>query len=1073
MGQSIVTIQPSLSSGELSPSLRGRTDLQKERSGTTTCRNFFANYRGGVSSRAGLAYVGTCKQPGTSAPPRDIPFQFSLNQGYVLEFGDLYMRIKTDGAYVTEAPITVFSVSSTGVFTTVGPHGLTTGDWVYDLNNTGFSGLTWIVTVTSGVTFTVKNLFGVSITSATASSGGTISRIYTVAAPYAAVDLPYLKYTQSADVMTLTCVNQETLTEYPPYSLVRNALTNWTFTEETFTADISPPSGLSVQAQSSGVATTWYSYVVTAVDGATGEESVASTPVSVQNNDIAVARGSNILSWNTVPGAASYNVYIAPPTYGVTVPVSSLYGFAGTALGTSFTDTNISADFSRVPPQHRNPFALGEVLYVVPTVAGTNYSQSTIGYSVTTATGTGFSGVPVVSNSGGLSGFVIYNHGEGYLPGDTISFSDSGGGRATGTVTFTSNPTDAQLMTMGGMEIKWSNDTVLSPDTGENFIYAKIEATKELTAQSLANKLNASNILSFSVASYSVSGAVITVTYKTPGAVGNAYTLVATTSPVTVSGATLTGGGTAGSGAAATLTIGPQEDTYPSVAAYFQQRRVYAGSLSQPDTYWMSKPGLYENMDSSTPVSDGDAITGTPWAQQVNGIQWLVPMPGGLVTLTGKGAWQVNGGQEAAITPSNQTAVPQAYNGSSATVPPIVINYDLLYVQSKGSAPRDLAYNFYTNIYTGTDLTVMSNHLFNNYQIVQWAWAEEPYKLLWCVRSDGTLLCLTFLKEQEVYSWTRHDTNGLFVSVCSVTEPPVDSVYVITKRYVQGAWRYYSERMDDRLWENIEDSFCVDSGLTTPMTYPAATLSPSAASGSNIVFSATANVFTSDNIGDIIRVGGGKATIISLTSGSVVRCDITEDIVDVVPNDPNEMPVPALSGEWSISTPITVVSGLNHLNGKEVCILADGSVSPNQVVTSNQITLPYAASKIVVGLPYTCQVQTTNFDVPTAATVQNKRKNISSVGIRVESTRGIQVGADQPDASSQPNYANIPWDDMNEVKERTGWTFAGTAVPLYTGDYFKNIVSGWNVNGQVAVQQTYPLPANILAIIFYVTLGDD
>jgi len=226
MSQPITSIQNSLSGGELSPLVRGRTDLKSYFAGTTTCRNFYSSYEGGVSSRAGLAYVGTCKQAGDLDPPRDIPFQFSLNQGYVLEFGEEYMRIKTDGAYVTE-PSNSASVSASAVFT-VTAHGYSVGDWVYDFDNEGFSGLTWIVATTpTANTFTVTDLFGNVISSATASSGGTVSRIYTVVAPYAAVDLPYLKYTQSADVMTLTCVNQETGTEYPPYSLIRSGATSW------------------------------------------------------------------------------------------------------------------------------------------------------------------------------------------------------------------------------------------------------------------------------------------------------------------------------------------------------------------------------------------------------------------------------------------------------------------------------------------------------------------------------------------------------------------------------------------------------------------------------------------------------------------------------------------------------------------------------------------------------------------------------------------------------------------------------------------------------------------------------
>lgn len=953
MGQSIVHIQNALSAGELSPSLYGRLDLEKWRSGTSTCRNFFASYRGGVSSRAGLAYVGTCKQPGTSAPPRDIPFQFSQNQGYVLEFGDQYMRIKTDGAYTTEATKVVTSVSNVGLFTATS-HGYSVGDWVYDVGNTGFAGLTWIVhTVPTGNTFTVTDLFGNVISVATASGAGTVARIYTVVSPYAAVDLPYLKFTQSADTMTLCCVNQETGTEYPPYDLVRHSQTNWTFTQESFDATILPPSSITVSATSSTTTDTYFSYVVTAVLGTTGEESIASTAGSVQNNDISIYAGSNTITWNTVSGATSYNVYKATPSYSLAVPAGVTYGFIGTSLGNSLTDTNIIPDFTVVPPIHRDPFARSSIKQITITAAGTGYAQATVGYTITTSTGSNFSGTPIVSG-GGVVGFVIKNGGKGYALADTIAI-------------------------------------------------------------------------------------------------------------------------TGGAGATATITLNPSTGTYPSVPTYYQQRRVYANTTNNPDTYYMSQPGLYMNMDSGIPVAADDAIVGAPWSQQVNGIQFLVPMPGGLVTLTGKGAWQVNGGSSAAITPSNQTATPQAYNGCHNHVPPIPINYDILYVQSKGSVVRDLAYNFFVNIYTGTDLTVLSNHLFINYQIDQWAWAEEPYKLVWCTRDDGTMLSLTYLKEQEVYSWTRHDTNGLFVGVCSVTEPPVDAVYVIVKRYIQGGWRYYSERMDNRIWATVEQAFCVDAGLTTGSIYPNATLSPAAATGTNIAFTASASVFTSGSIGQIIRVGGGKALVTSYTSGTLVHCTIQNAITALVPNDPNNMPEYAVSGTWSISPLVSSVTHLNHLEGMEVAILADGSVVTNQTVVNGSVTLPASASYVTVGLPYVCQLQTLYIDaeVPGGNTIQNRRKNISAVGLRVDQARGLSIGADQPDASVQPDNANIPWTNMVEIKERTNQTFAGDAVQLFTGDWYQAVTSSWAIEGQVAVQQTYPLPATILSVITYFTVGDD
>lgn len=1086
-GTNFVTIKNSLAGGEFSPSLFGRTDFETWSSGMSTCRNFITNYRGGVFSRPGLAYVGTCKQSGTLPPPRDIPFQFSLYQGYVLEFGNLYLRVKFNGAYVTESPINLTGVSNLAVFTSAAPHGLSIGDWVYDVGNNDFSGLAWIVkTVPTASTFTVESLFGQTISVANVSSGGTVARIYTAVSPYADDDLPYLKYTQSADTMTLTCVNSQTGTEYPPYSLVRNSDTNWVFTVDVMAADIAAPTGLTGTAQSSSLQSTWYAYVVTSVDAETGEESVASEPVYIFNNDIAVNAGSNTISWDAVAGAGSYNVYGAIPSYQQQPPVSSLFGFVGTALGSSFVDTNIIPDMTTVPPVHNNPFARGRVTDVVITAGGSNYSPSTVGYSVTTGTGTGFDGEPVVAG-GEVIGFLIKNKGRNYVSGNTIAFTDSGGGRATGYFNFTTNPGNKTTLLINGVLLAFSTD-VYNPlyDT-----QCPVESTLALTLQSLAGVLNSSPHLSWNVASYTATATRLNITYKTPGSVGNAYTLAnVDVVGATVSGATLTGGGTAGTGATGTLTIGPVTGTYPSVPAYFQQRRVYANTRNKPDTYWMSQPGLYSNFDYSIPVTDSDSIEGAPWAQQINGIQSMVPMPGGLVVLTGNGVWQVKGdGQNSAITPSNQISIPQAYNGCHDLVPPIVINQNILYVQSKGSIIRNLEYNFYNNIYTGTDLTVLSSHLFVDNQITQWAYAEEPYKLVWALRSDGILLCLTHLKEQKVNAWTRHDTNGQFVSVCSVTEPLdtnlsdvllapyTDATYTIVKRYNQqhDVWMYYSERFNNRVWSNIEETFAADSGLSTELTYPSATLSAAASEGEEIEFTASSSIFTLANEGDIIRMGGGKAEITNYVSGTVVECTILEPIVQTIPDNVDDIPLPAPSGTWSIATPVESVRALNHLEGEEVCILADGSVVPNVRVVTGVVQLPYPATKVVVGLPYVCQGQTLYVDLPNdgGQTTQNRRKNISSVGLIVEQTRGLQIGANQIDQSTQSNSPNnIVWTNMNEVKDRTAQINAGTAVPMFTGQYFKNVTSGWSVNGQVAFQQVYPLPASVNSIITYWILGD-
>ena len=1010
-------------------------------------------------------YVGMCKQgapnaggTSTNNPPRLITFQFNITQGYALEFGDQYMRIISNGAYVTESAKTVSAITKAnpGVVTSTS-HGFSNNDWVFGSINgmTQLNGLIWIVQNVATNTFTLTDLFGniVDTTSYSTFTSGTFSRIYTVVSPYAAIDVPYLKFTQSADTMSLMCVNQQTGTEYPPYDLTRSGATNWAFTATTFATSISAPTGIAGAAQASTTLSTYYSYVVTAV-AADGEESVASSSVSIHNNDISIFAGSNTVSWSPVSGATSYNIYGATPLYGAAVPVGVLYGFVGTSISTNFVDTNIVPDFTTVPPVHTNPFARGQITGVTVTAGGSGYTQAGTTYAITTAGGSGAILIPVVS-SGAVVAWIVQNSGKGYAPGDTIA----------------------------------------------------------VTAD--------------------------------------------------------------GSSATATLVFGAQTGTYPSVVVYYQQRRVYADTKNNPDTYYMSQPGAFTNMDSSIPVSDSDAIVGSPWAQQINGIQFMVPMPGGLVIFTGNGAWQVNGGSSAAITPADQTATPQAYGGCSQFAAPIPINYSILFVEAKQSLVYELEYNYFSQIYLRTDKTVLSNHLFANHSIQQWAYAEQPYKIVWAIREDGTMLAFTFLKEQDVYAWTRHDTNGLFQSVCSVTGPHIsdidanaygvtgtgpltDAINLIVKRYVNGQWVYYAERMDDRNWFDAEDTWCVDAGLSYPVSYPNATLTPAAAEGTanissvniayggtgytnptvialdstgegsgatfsvtlsggvitgitpltqgtlytpglttlvitdttgsgavaspvitnNVVFTASSSVFNSGMVGDVLRIaglgsGGGKAVITSYQSGTQVTANIVEVITETLQNDPNNMPVPSTPGNWSIGVPTMTVSGLNHLEGKKVSILADGSVQPSQTVTNGSITLQAAYSQILIGLPFTCQIQSMYLDPPGHAdTSQGKRKDIFGVTVRMEASRGMSVGSNQPDASTQPNGLVIPWTGLYPFKERNATTQAGNPIPLFTGDEYILIGADWLTNGQIAIETQNPLPCNVNAIVAWYQLAD-
>jgi hypothetical protein len=414
----------------------------------------------------------------------------------------------------------------------------------------------------------------------------------------------------------------------------------------------------------------------------------------------------------------------------------------------------------------------------------------------------------------------------------------------------------------------------------------------------------------------------------------------------------------------------------PGCAEYHEQRKCFAGSSSGPETVWMSKPGNFTNMDTSYPSRDDDAVTLTIASRQVNAIKHLLPMQD-LIALTGGGAFKISpGGSADSLTPSSVTVKPQSQNGCS-DVRPIIVGNDVLYVQSKGSIVRDLSYDYYTSVYTGADMTIMASHLFFGYQIVDWAYAEEPFKLVWAVRNDGILLTFTYLKDQQVYAWTQgYTTNGLFKAAASVSEGTENAVYFVVQRTINGNTVQYVERLASRNFQgNVALAWFVDCGL-----------------------------------------------------------------------------------QYS-GNPVTTVSGLDHLNGQTVAILADGNVMPQQVVSGGSVTLPLAASIITVGLPYSAAVQTLDLDVPAAGggTVQGKRKKVSAVTIRMENTRGLKVG---PNASS-----------LKEIKERNAGNMGGP-IPLTTGDERIVIPPVWQSDGTIWVQQDNPLPCSVLATMPEITMGD-
>lgn len=144
------------------------------------------------------------------------------------------------------------------------------------------------------------------------------------------------------------------------------------------------------------------------------------------------------------------------------------------------------------------------------------------------------------------------------------------------------------------------------------------------------------------------------------------------------------------------------------------------------------------------------------------------------------------------------------------------------------------------------------------------------------------------------------------------------------------------------------------------------------------------------------------------------------------------------------------LSGLDHLEGETVSILADGAVHPDQVVASGGITLSYEASVVHVGLAYNSDYQSLSFEYGAAdGTAQGKPKRIDGVSLRLRNTLGIKYG---PDA-----------DNLKELPFRKASDDLGTAVPLFSGDKDLDWPGGYESDAHIFIRQDQPLPGTILS----------
>lgn len=491
---------------------------------------------------------------------------------------------------------------------------------------------------------------------------------------------------------------------------------------------------------------------------------------------------------------------------------------------------------------------------------------------------------------------------------------------------------------------------------------------------------------------------------------------------------------------------------YPSACSYHKQRMEFGGTLNNPSGLWFSAVRGRTSFGTSLPVLADEAITLSLDTTQVNAIRHLVPFAQ-LITLTSTAEFLVNGVNDVldATNPPSETV--QGHTGASKVVP-IIIGNTALYVQNLGREVHSLQYQFATNSFAGIDMTARSPHLFLGRQIVDWAYQKNPLSVVWTIMSDGALLGFTFVDEQKVYAWSRHDSDGTFESVCTIPEGNETAVYFVVNRTIKGVTQRFIERLASRYFTDVRDAFFLDCGLsydgrnTTPTTI-AVNDGTSWDSPEILSVGASDDIFAPTDVGD---------WLVFRENDLVYRLEIAQYIspsaVKVIPKRqlPPEYRATARA-DWEFAR--LIFRPLDHLAGKTLSALVDGNVITGLAVVNGAVTLPSPGAVVHIGLPFTAELETLDYAYPQGQT-KGRTITIPKVQITVQDSRAPMVTT-----NGKVYY---------EAKERDSSDGYET-LPIKTAVYEVLVDSNWSRQGRVSITQDLPLPLTINAITPEVVLG--
>lgn len=557
--------------------------------------------------------------------------------------------------------------------------------------------------------------------------------------------------------------------------------------------------------------------------------------------------------------------------------------------------------------------------------------------------------------------------------------------------------------------------------------------------------------------------------------------------------------------------------TVTSKTGAISQQRLLVSDDAKKEAVYASRTGYLNSFFTESTLTSDSAVAFKSGSTGSASILYIFDSQYGRLFFTTVGVFQNNGALDYTNLGMNKVSTLVIQDN----IPPLEVPGGLLVVDKSTNSIQAFSYSYTEQTFPPDELSIFSNHLIKGKKVVSWAFQDGDIPLVWIVLNDGSLISVTYKKEQLQRAWTRHDSDGAVFECVTVRKDLAENSIVyfqVNRAGVRGIESVGPREltdlksfvgMDAAVTFNANVGDFVDSGLVPPEVAGTvqAVLTCTALDVNNwegnLRITSDRDIFnakiSSDPLyetgpetgflfGQKIHLYYGIATLNGFTidpnhpgtlrffdsQGSAVDLQIVSFVNarEIIVTPSVEFPSDQGSGCQLYHCYGSTLTGLDHLNGKFVSVMVDGYVegSPKNnienyeeyYVENGQITLvnEKLGAFIHVGLPFVCDIETLEIDTVEQKPTELESKIVNKVYVKVFNTRGLYVGS----KFAANDYIDSMSDPETLLEDPDTGIVGNKAQDPITKRYGIICRNDWAVNGKVCIRQVDPLPFEILSI---------